>query len=255
MATILLVDDNKDIHSFVRHHLAQAGHRLITATDSTTGRGLALGRRPEVILLDWMLPGRDGVALCQELKQDKRTCFVPIILLTVRASVADKIKGFEAGADEYLTKPFHPGELLARIAAALRLRTLQSELAKVETARQTLGTLSHHIRTAIQIIFSAAENFEPQDEEARAFQERMFHQARGINLVLDSLAEVISNGKLQVTTYPGIKEGILDIRQELALRLSSPPGAYAVTCLAAARACRHSSPPPRKPGSSRPAAS
>jgi multidrug efflux pump subunit AcrA (membrane-fusion protein) len=121
-----------------------------------------------------------------------------------------------------LTKPFHPGELLARIDGVLRLRKLQRELARLETVRQTLGALSHHIRNAIQVILTAAEGYTPKEERARTFQETALRQARRIDVVLASLADVVSQGKLRIAEYPGVKEGILDIEEEMASRLSGP---------------------------------
>jgi DNA-binding response OmpR family regulator len=222
MAKVLLIDDNSDIQRFVRHHVEHAGHEFLGVTSAEEGRTCAFDRSPDVILLDWMLPRRDGIELCRELKRDLRTCRVPVILLTVRSSPTDKIQAFEAGANEYLTKPFHPGELLARIESAVRLQALQNKLTNVETARRTLGALSHHILNAVQVITTAAEDFTPGDERGRGFQETVLRQAQRVNHVLDSLAEVIAHGKLQVADYPGVRGGILDIPDRTPSRLSRP---------------------------------
>lgn len=222
MAKVLLVDDNSDIQRFVRLHVEQAGHEFIGVTSAEEARTCALDCSPDVILLDWMLRGDDGVELCREFKRDERTSLVPIILLTVRNSAKDKIVAFEAGVDEYLTKPFHPGELLARINGVLRLRALQRELKNVETARQTLGALSHHILNAVQTIMTAAENAQPDDERGWGFRQTVLAQARRIDDVLDSLRRVLARGELPVTEYPGVKEGIVDIREELTSRPSEP---------------------------------
>jgi DNA-binding response OmpR family regulator len=218
MAKVLLIDDNSDIHRFVRLQVGHAGHEFMGAVDGASARARAFGDRPDVILLDWMLRGDDGVELCREFKRDERTCLVPIILLTVRSSAKDKIVAFEAGADEYLTKPFHPGELLARINGVLRLRTLQRELKNVETARQTLGALSHHILNAVQIIMTAVEDALPDDNRGWGFRHTILAQARRINDVLDSLGRVLARGEVPITEYPGVKEGIVDIRDELTAR-------------------------------------
>ncbi len=218
MAKVLLIDDNSDIHRFVRLHVGQAGHEFMGAMDGVSARARAFGDRPDVILLDWMLRGDDGVELCRDFKHDERTCLVPVILVTVRSSAKDKIEAFEAGADEYLTKPFHPGELLARINGMLRLRMLQRELKNVETARQTLGALSHHILNAVQIIMTAGEEAQPDDEHGWEFRRTVLAQGRRINDVLDSLGRVLARGELPVTEYPGVKEGIVDIRDELTAR-------------------------------------
>ena len=215
MAKVLLIDDNSDILRFVRLHVEKAGHEFTGAADGASGRARAFDDRPDVILLDWMLRGADGVELCREFKRDERTCLVPVILLTVRSSPNDKIAAFEAGADEYLTKPFHPGELLARINGVLRLRTLQRELKNVETARQTLGALSHHILNAVQVIMTAAEDAQPKDEQGWELRQTVLAQARRINDVLTSLGRVLARGELPIAQYPGVVEGIVDIRDEL----------------------------------------
>lgn len=221
MATVLLIDDNEDIHRFVRHYLERGGHTMLNATNGSSGRALALSGKADVILLDVVLPDADGFTLCRELRGGAQTCLTPIILLTVKDSIAEKIKGFEAGCDQYLTKPFHPRELLARIESALRSRAMrlthaehQQELARAKAARQTFGALSHHIGNAIQVVLSAADSYRPETEEGQAFREVALAQAWRINMVLDSLGHMVSEMKLKVVEYPGAREGILDIGEE-----------------------------------------
>ena len=225
MARILLIDDNEDIHRFVRYYVERAGHSLLSAHDADSGRTMTLEEKPDVVLLDRIMPGADGLELCRELKSTPGTCRVPVILVTVRGSVEDKIAGFEAGCDEYVTKPFDPRELLARITVVLRARDTwlehweeQQGRARAEAARQTFGALSHHIRNAIQVLLSAADNFDPPSEEGQAFREVTIGQAQRVARVIESLGQMVSQMKLKVVNYPGTRDGILDINTEIETR-------------------------------------
>ncbi|BCV23938.1 MAG TPA: response regulator transcription factor [Firmicutes bacterium] len=114
---ILVVDDEATIVEFVRINLEKAGFTVLSAGDGDTALALATSERPDLIVLDVMLPGRDGFEVCRELR---RTSSTPIIMLTARDEDIDKILGLELGADDYITKPFNPRELVARIKAILR---------------------------------------------------------------------------------------------------------------------------------------
>ena len=117
---ILVVDDEPDITGLVAYHLARAGYRVSTATNGRDALKSAREERPDVVVLDLMLPGVSGYDVLQELRKRKETSEVGIILLTARREEADRIKGLTLGADDYLTKPFSPQELTLRVAAVLR---------------------------------------------------------------------------------------------------------------------------------------
>ncbi len=119
-AKILVVDDEKNIVEAVRYNLEKDGFRTVVASDGTKALELARRELPDLILLDWMLPEVEGLEVCRTLKQETATRHIPIIMLTVRSSETDKVLGLEMGADDYVTKPFSPRELLARIKALLR---------------------------------------------------------------------------------------------------------------------------------------
>ena len=119
-ATILLVEDEKNILEAVTYNLEKAGFRAATARDGTHALELARRDLPDLILLDWMLPGMEGIEVCRVLKRDDKTKHIPIIMLTVKSSEVDKVLGLEMGADDYVTKPFSPRELVARVKAVLR---------------------------------------------------------------------------------------------------------------------------------------
>jgi two-component system alkaline phosphatase synthesis response regulator PhoP len=117
---LLIVDDEKNIVEAVTYNLEREGFRTLTAADGRRALELARRELPDLIVLDWMLPEVEGLEVCRMLKQDRATRHIPVIMLTVRSSETDKVLGLEMGADDYLTKPFSPRELVARVKALLR---------------------------------------------------------------------------------------------------------------------------------------
>ncbi len=117
---ILIVDDEKDIVKMVDYNLKKDGFRTVLAYDGEDAITLAGRQHPDLIILDLMLPGMDGLEVCKALKKEDKTAKIPVIMLTAKAQEADKIVGLELGADDYVTKPFSPRELIARIKAVLR---------------------------------------------------------------------------------------------------------------------------------------
>lgn len=117
MATILVVEDEPDINNLIRSHLESEGHKVHQAFDGLTGLALVGQVRPDLLILDWMLPRLDGLAVCRQVRQDY---LVPIIMLTARSEEIDRVLGLEVGADDYVVKPFGIRELMARVRALLR---------------------------------------------------------------------------------------------------------------------------------------
>ncbi len=116
--TILVIDDEPHILLGLRDALTFEGYRVVTATNGKEGLALSRAERPNVVLLDLMLPDMNGYQICEELR--RQDAFVPVIMLTAKSQEADKIRGLDAGADDYVTKPFSVGELVARIRALFR---------------------------------------------------------------------------------------------------------------------------------------
>ncbi len=116
-STILVIDDDKKITSFLRRSLAFEGYEVFVANDGLTGLQLAEERQPDLLILDIMMPGMDGIEVCRQLR---KTSFVPVLMLTAKDEVSDRVRGLDAGADDYLVKPFSLEELLARVRAQLR---------------------------------------------------------------------------------------------------------------------------------------
>ena len=121
MARILVVEDEVDINNLIRSHLERDGHEVYQAFDGPNGLALVEARDPQLVILDWMLPGLDGLAVCRRIREHH---LMPIIMLTARAEEMDRVLGLEVGADDYVVKPFGIRELLARVRAILRRATL-----------------------------------------------------------------------------------------------------------------------------------
>jgi two-component system alkaline phosphatase synthesis response regulator PhoP len=119
--TILVVDDEPQIVEIVQDYLKQAGYRVLTARDGQTALTLARHERPDLVVLDLMMPGGiDGLEVCRRLRRDTVLADVPIIMLTARVEETDRLIGLELGADDYITKPFSPREVVARVRTVLR---------------------------------------------------------------------------------------------------------------------------------------
>ncbi|MFA4947319.1 MAG: response regulator [Candidatus Krumholzibacteriia bacterium] len=117
---ILVVDDEEDILELVSYNLTKAGYRVTSVTSGEDAIKSARSKLPDLVLLDLMLPGVDGLEVCNTLKRDSRTANIPVVMLTARGEEADIVTGLELGADDYITKPFSPRVMLARIKAVLR---------------------------------------------------------------------------------------------------------------------------------------
>ena len=152
MANILVVEDEPAIQVLIATNLMRAGHEVATACDAEAAQRQIKQALPDLILLDWMLPGMSGIELARSLRGDERSRFVPIIMLTARGDERDKILGLETGADDYITKPFSPRELVARIKAVLRRRAPQSTEDAVEIGGLRLDPASHRIAAGGQAV-------------------------------------------------------------------------------------------------------
>jgi len=119
-ARILIVEDEPDLRSLLDRHLHRAGHQVMTVGDGLEALERAWREPVDLVLLDLMLPGMDGIEVCRRLKRDDRTNRIPVIMLTARGEPTDRIQGLETGADDYITKPFNLRELMLRISAVLR---------------------------------------------------------------------------------------------------------------------------------------
>jgi two-component system phosphate regulon response regulator PhoB len=144
-ANILVVEDEPAIQELLALNLEHAGHHVLRARDAEQAGELVRHALPDLILLDWMLPGQSGASFARALRKDERTKQVPIIMLTARGQEQDKVAGLEAGADDYVTKPFSPRELLARIKAVLRRRAPELTDEPIEISGLRLDPATHRV--------------------------------------------------------------------------------------------------------------
>ena len=140
--TVLVVEDDPSNRALLVALLERAGYVAVTAIDGPSGLAAALEMEPDVVLLDVGLPGMDGLEICRRLRTDPRTVALPVVLLTGRTSVDDVVAGLDAGADDFLAKPFHQAELLARLRSARRLALVMDEM---ESARGVVAALANAV--------------------------------------------------------------------------------------------------------------
>ena len=143
MPKILIIDDEKDLIDLLSYTLGKEGYSILVALNGSQGKELATSSNPDLIILDLMLPGIDGLELCRMLRKEQKTASIPIIMLTAKGEEIDKVLGLEMGADDYVTKPFSVREIVARVKARLRRTTKASQT--VETCR--FGSLKVDIST------------------------------------------------------------------------------------------------------------
>ncbi|HKO86990.1 MAG TPA: phosphate regulon transcriptional regulator PhoB [Burkholderiales bacterium] len=144
-ANILVVEDEAAIQELLAMNLEHAGHHVMRAKDAEQASQLLRHALPDLVLLDWMLPGQSGLSFARSLRQDDRTKRIPIIMLTARGQEQDKVAGLESGADDYMTKPFSPRELLARIKAVLRRRAPQLTDEAIDIGGLRLEPATHRV--------------------------------------------------------------------------------------------------------------
>ena len=156
---VLVVDDEPDLLELVRFHLAQAGFEVETARDGRQGLESIRRRRPDLVVLDWMLPDLPGSEVCRQLRSDPQLRDLPILLLTAKAEEVDRVVGFELGADDYVTKPFSPRELALRVQAILR-RTSGEAVATDVLERGSIAIDTERHRCSVdqvEVILTAKE--------------------------------------------------------------------------------------------------
>jgi len=142
---ILIVEDEQPIREMIAFALRRAGFEVDEAEDSRSARVQLADRRPDLVLIDWMLPDTSGLELTRHIKRETATCDLPVIMLTARAAEGDKVAGLDGGADDYMTKPFSPRELLSRINAVLRRAGGASTGAMVELGGLVMDRAAHRV--------------------------------------------------------------------------------------------------------------
>jgi len=145
---ILIVEDEQPIREMIAFGLRRAGFTVREAEDCRSARAALVDQRPDLILVDWMLPDNSGLELTRALKRERETRDLPIIMLTARAEETDKIAGLDGGADDYVTKPFSPRELIARVNAVLRRAGSTDETETLRFEALTLDRAAHRVMVA-----------------------------------------------------------------------------------------------------------
>ena len=143
--SILIVDDEPTIRDMLRIALEMADYQCMEAGDAQQAHALIVDSKPDLILLDWMLPGTSGIELARRLKRDEVTSGIPIIMLTAKGEEDNKIQGLDVGADDYITKPFSPRELVARLKAVLRRTEAFSANEPIKVDGLLLDPISHRV--------------------------------------------------------------------------------------------------------------
>jgi two-component system phosphate regulon response regulator PhoB len=171
MGRVLVVEDEPAIAELIALHLRHEGHLPRVAISGPDAQAALLDQLPDLVVLDWMLPGDPGTTLLQRWRQDPRTKSLPVIMLTARAQEADKIKGLDVGADDYLTKPFSPAELMARVRALLRRRAPEALEAPLQIGELRLDPSARRV-------FSGNNELQLGPTEFRLLRYLMSHPER-----------------------------------------------------------------------------
>ncbi|MDR5860151.1 phosphate regulon transcriptional regulatory protein PhoB [Halomonas eurihalina] len=169
--TVLIVDDEAPIREMIAVALEMADYHVLEADNAQAAHAMIVDHQPDLVLLDWMMPGTSGIELARRLKREETTAEMPIIMLTAKTEEDNKIQGLEAGADDYITKPFSPRELVARLKAVLRRSTPHGVEDPVEVEGLLLDPVSHRVSVD-------GNSLEVGPTEYRLLQFFMTHQER-----------------------------------------------------------------------------
>jgi two-component system phosphate regulon response regulator PhoB len=226
---VLVVEDEPAIQDLIAVNLEHAGHRAIRAPDAESALRAVKNALPDLALIDWMLPGMSGVALARMLRQEERTRHVPIIILTARGAEADKVAGLEAGADDYVTKPFSPRELLARIKAVLRRRAPHVGAEPVEISGLRLDPGAHRVSAGRTPIALGPTEFRllhflmthPERVHTRG---KLLDQVWGDHVYIEERTVDVHVRRLRKALEPTGHDRMIETVRGTGYRLSSPAG-------------------------------
>jgi DNA-binding response OmpR family regulator len=221
---LLVAEDEPHILRTLQFILEKEGWEVLLSRDGDEALDVARRERPDLLLMDIMMPRRDGLEVLRELRQTEGFESVPVILLTAMADSRDKVKGLEIGADDYLTKPFDPREVVARARAQLRIRQMQSELLSAERARvalETAGAAAHEMSQPLTVMMGSVDllllRMTPDDPLREVADKLRRNGERAIGL----LRRLQSVQRYATKQYAG-DSSILDLE-----RASSTPGTSA----------------------------
>ena len=218
-AKVLVVDDEKDIIELVSYNLEKEGFKVISATAGEKALELVSSEEPEIIILDLMLPGIDGLDVCRELKRSDQTSSIPIIMLTAKGEESDIVIGLELGADDYITKPFSPRVLVARVKAVLRrLESKKEEEDIIRINQLSIDLVRHQVTyrgktltltsTEFNLLILLAQNrgkvFTRDQILDKAWKEESFVVDRTVDVHVRRLRQKLGQASRFIETVRGV---------------------------------------------------
>ncbi|MBN1476015.1 hybrid sensor histidine kinase/response regulator [Candidatus Sumerlaeota bacterium] len=248
-ATICVIDDNADNVDLLEQELSDAGYRVVTALSGESGLEVIAAERPDIVLLDIMMPGLSGYEVCRQLRHDEETAALPIILVTAKTGTRDEVMGLDAGANDYVIKPINIETLLARVRTQLRIKTLQDELRRsyesfirLDRARQDMiSMLAHDMKTPLMTVSASTKLL--MDSQVQADGERISkvsslmlkstHKLRELVEDFLSLARWDRTGLAAEISVCDLREIIRDVHdsceplirdRDLTVEIDLPPG-------------------------------
>jgi two-component system, NtrC family, sensor kinase len=204
---VLIVEDDKSYAEILKRVIIKNGYEINLAHDGKEGLELSTEWKPDVIIVDWMMPGMSGIELISKLREHPELKFSYIIMLTARVETEDKIAGLEAGADDFITKPVDFGELIARIRVGFRMKKLQTEIAELQHESALLEmarTLGHEINNPLNIIYLALELINRAFKEDNPDREKIKENLNRIYQSSERIKEIVN--KLISLRKPTFKE-------------------------------------------------
>ena len=205
--SILVVDDEEDILELVRYNLSKEGFAVTTVASGEQGLAAARAHRPALVILDLMLPGVDGLAVCQELKSDSQTADIPIVMLTAKGDESDIVRGLDLGAEDYILKPFSPRVLLARVKTVLRRQRLS---VSDPHAPMTFGDL--HIDPARHAVLVKSSSVDLTQSEFKILLHLALH--RGLVFTRSQIVDAV-HGEDYPVTDRSVDVQVVGLRKKL----------------------------------------
>jgi two-component system phosphate regulon response regulator PhoB len=225
---ILIVEDEKPIREMIAFGLRRAGFDVREAEDCATARASIADARPDLLLIDWMLPDQSGLELTRAVKRTKDTQDLPVIMLTARADEHDKVSGLEGGADDYLTKPFSPRELLARINAVLRRSSPGTAGEALEAGGLMLDAASHRVTVDEQnVALGPTEyrllQFFMEHPERVYSRGQLLDRVWGGNVYVEERTVDVHIRRLRKALEPSRRDGLIQTVRGSGYRFSTRP--------------------------------
>jgi two-component system phosphate regulon response regulator PhoB len=225
---ILIVEDEKPIRDMIAFGLRRAGFEVREAEDCAAARASIADARPDLLLVDWMLPDQSGLELTRAVKRSKDTQDLPVIMLTARADEHDKVSGLEGGADDYVTKPFSPRELLARINAVLRRALPGTAGESLEAGGVTLDVASHRVTVDDQSVplgpteYRLLQFFMEHPERVYS-RSQLLDRVWGGNVYVEERTVDVHIRRLRKALEPSGRDGLVQTVRGSGYRFSTRP--------------------------------